>query len=104
MSRIFRLSISELASVLELVVEVPDSLSVNDQYLNQVATTAVAERWRRLHQNQPDPPWFPSSLQIEAISDFDPSGIHVDYGPFEFANGSRAWITKPIPSLVFRDY
>jgi len=72
MSRFFRLSISEHASILELVVEVPNSLSVTDQYLNQVATTVAAQRWRQLHQN---PPWFPSKFQIEAISDFNPSGI-----------------------------
>ena len=63
-----------------------------------------AERWRQLHQNEPDPPWFPSRFEIEPIADFNPSSIQPDYGPFKFTNGANVWITKPIPSLVFRDY
>jgi hypothetical protein len=36
MGQFFRLSTSELASILELVVDVPDHLSVGNRYLNEV--------------------------------------------------------------------
>ena len=104
MSRFFRLSISEHASTLELVIEVPDDLLITDQQLNRVGTTVVAGRWRQLHQSEPDPPWFPSRFEIEPIAEFESSGIQPDYRPFKYTNGVRAWITKPIPSLIFRDY
>lgn len=55
MSQFFRLSTSELAAILELVVELPDNLSVGNRYLNEVADKTVARRWRTLHPDQSDP-------------------------------------------------
>ena len=102
--RFFRLCISELTSTLELVVEVPDDLLINDKTVNRLAATTVADRWRQLHENQPDPPRFPSKFEIEPIDGFDPGSVQPEYGPYKYTNGARVWITKPIPSLVFRGY
>ena len=66
MSQFFRLSTSELASILELVVDVPDHLSVGNRYLNEVAGKTVARRWRALHPDQLDPPRFPENFEIKA--------------------------------------
>jgi hypothetical protein len=104
MSQFFRLSTSELASILELVVEVPDHLSVGNRYLNEVAGKTVARRWRGLHPDQSDPPRFPQNFEIETLSSFDPKSVWPQYGPFEFTNGIRVWITRPIPSLIIPGY
>jgi hypothetical protein len=104
MSQFFRLSTSELASILELVVEVPDHLSVGNRYLNEVAGKTVARRWRGLHPDQSDPPRFPENFEIEALSNFDPKSVWPQYGPFEFTDGIRVWITRPIPPLIIPGY
>ena len=104
MSQLFRLSTSELASILELVVEAPDHLSVGNRYLNEVAGKTVARRWRGLHPDQSDPPRFPENFEIEPLSNFDPKSVWPQYGPFEFTNGILVWITRPIPSLIISGY
>ena len=63
MSQFFRLSTSELASILELVVELPDNLSVGNPYLNEVADKTVARRWRTIHPDQSDLPDFQRILK-----------------------------------------
>ena len=68
MSQFFRLSTSELA--LELVVDVPDHLSVGNRYLNEVAGKTVSRRWRALHPDQSDPPRFPQNFEIEGAFEF----------------------------------
>jgi hypothetical protein len=83
MSQFFRLSTSELASILELVIEVPDHLSVGNRYLNEVAGKTVARRWRGLHPDQSDPPRFPENFEIETLSNFDPKSVWPQYGSFE---------------------
>src|ERR1700747_3220327 len=98
MSQFFRLSTSEL------VVDVRDHLSVGNRYLNEVAGKAVARRLRPLHPDQSDPPRFPENFEIEALSNFDPKSVWPQYGPFEFTNGIRVWITRPIPSLIISGY
>jgi hypothetical protein len=104
MSQFFRLSTSELASILELVVDLPDHLSVGNRYLNEVAGKTVALRWRALHPDQLDPPRFPENFEIKALSNFDPKSVWPQYGPFEFTNGIRVWITRPIPPLIIPGY
>jgi hypothetical protein len=107
MSRFYRLSITELASTLEVVVELPDDLlegeseEVLKQELNAAAAEAVAKKWRTVNPGRPDPPVLPSHFEIEPLPTFDPSTVAFGYGPFRSSIGAWAWITRAPSGLVF---
>jgi hypothetical protein len=69
MDNFYRLSITELASTFEVVVELPDGLHQNKsekdlrQELNQVATAAVRQRYLEVHREIPE--GFPSVMLFE---------------------------------------
>lgn len=75
MNRFYRLSITELASTLEVVVELPGRLlegqpnDVLHHRLNEAAADAVRQRWRMIHPNEDYPPIMPEHFEIEALEE-----------------------------------
>jgi hypothetical protein len=107
MSNFYRLSITEMAATLEVVVELPDHLYEGKsedairQILNGVATAAVRQRYLEVHNELPEN--FPSLFQfeIEPSPDFDPSGISLATYRYQTQSGVRVWITRPTSMLVY---
>jgi hypothetical protein len=109
MSRYYRLSITELASTLEVVVALLDKFVQTypadfvNRCLNQAAADAVLQRWKMIHPNKDYPPIMPQNFEIEPLSDFDPSTVGLGFGPFHFTTpiGAVSYITKAPSGLTF---
>ena len=107
MSNFYRLSITEQASTLEVVVELPDYLhqgkSKDDvqKELNRAATSAVRQRYLEVHHELPRD--FPSlfSFEIEPSPGFDPSSLPPTIYRYEAQSGARVWITRPTSMLMW---
>src|ERR1700756_1846177 len=91
----YRLSITELASTLEVVVELRDTFV--EKYpaefikntLRQAATDAIRQRWKMIHPNTDYPPNMPEHFQIEPLADFDRNTVGPGFGPFHFKAPDR---------------
>jgi hypothetical protein len=111
MSKFYRLSITELAATLEVVVEFPDNLfRKNSEYelerdLNEAATEAIVRRWIKLHPGKALPP-FPSPFRfsIDLLSTSDVNGLTPGIPPYTSSSGARVWITRPTSELALRSY
>lgn len=109
MSQFYRLSITELASTLEVVVALLDNFVQRypadfvDRCLNQAAADAVLQRWMIIHPDEDLPPIMPRHFEIEPLPGFDPRTVGYGYGPFHYRTpiGAVSYITRPTSVLVF---
>jgi hypothetical protein len=109
MSHYYRLSITELASTLEVVVSLLDNFvrrypaGFVNRCLNEAAADAVRQRWAIIHPHEDYPPIMPHHFEIEPLSGFDPSTVPYGYGPFHYRTpiGAVSYITRPTSGLVF---
>jgi hypothetical protein len=109
MSHYYRLSRTEWACTLEVIVALPGNFVQRypadfvNQCLNQAAADAVVQRWRIAHPDKDLPPIMPHDFEIESLSDFHPSTVGSGYGPFHYRTpiGAVSYITRPTSVLVF---
>jgi hypothetical protein len=107
MRRFYKLSITEISGVIEVVVVLRGDLlkdAANDlleRKLNETATEAVAHQFKRVHPNDPEPPYWPTHFTIEPLSTWDPKSVGPGTPLIRSQNGALVWITRPTSVLVY---